>query len=262
MAPANNKNQKSTPSAAPIDDDKWTEIVAKDEQDTTPDAPVESLPASRQQLSPPPASLHGPAPRQSPFQPWHDNRALSLQSILEARLYELAQLELGLLNTVDILERYLITNAEEIRAPCEIAISPTIPSPTVSVVSPMVWSLNRSNAYQSVMDMGHLIGLKRAIKLLEDALGDPDRLDVKCTIKQVTPPPPPPIPQPPFGPPMHSTSPYSHSSEKELRNVAKDIAKDAVREYKDGIVDPGREDVEKEMIKLIRDISLQALQKV
>jgi len=267
MTPANNKNQKSPASvkSLPIDDDdKWTDVAAKDA--TVTDGPIELPPAPKPvQIShppPPPPNPYGLPPRISPYPPWQEIRVDSPQVALETRLSELAQVELGLVNTIDILERYLIKNAQEVRmGPSEIPVS-YVPSTSFATVSSSVWSTNRSQAIQSVTDMGHLIGLKRAIKLLEDALNDPDRHDVKCTLKQVAPPPPPPGPVYPLGVPMGPPPPcpYPHN-EREIRRVTKDVVKDMLKEYKDGMGNPGQEDVQKEMIKLIRDISLQALQK-
>jgi hypothetical protein len=53
--------------------------------------------------------------------------------------------------------------------------------------------------------------------------------------------------------------PMSSTPQNELRSVAKDIVKDTVREYKDNVVNPGVEEVQKEMIKLLRDVCRDAL---
>jgi hypothetical protein len=98
---------------------------------------------------------------------------------------------------------------------------------------------------QFLRDIGYLIGLKRAVKILEEAAADEDL--EKVTYKIVVQPPlPSPIvtmAPPPFPPALQSS---------EFRVLAKDIVKDTVREYTEEVAKSGADEVQKEMIKLCR----------
>ena len=131
-----------------------------------------------------------------------------------------------------------------------------------------VYQNERTSASAVLKDLGYLLGLKRAVKLLRDALADPDRKDIKCKFKVVPIPnvnmpmnlplpgcPPPPMPMPPqYVPPMSPTT-----MQEQFRAVAKDLVKDTMKECKnEGSV---MESVQQEMIKLLRDVCRDALQK-
>ena len=126
------------------------------------------------------------------------------------------------------------------------------------------------SANQMLKDIGYLMGLKKAVKVLQAALADPDRKDIKYKIKL------PPLPHPgAISPPMHTPAmqvpcgtgvPYSlHQGPTMLpvqyvsplptqdpRVIAKDIVKGTVEECMA---------VQQEAIKLLLDVCRDALRK-
>lgn len=119
---------------------------------------------------------------------------------------------------------------------------------------------HRRQACQNIVrELGGLLGYERAIKILTEALEDPNRKDVVYHL-QIIPRPTPPTPpaQPPF--PAVQTPLHMQSPDRKLRDAAKDIAKESLKEYKSEIT-AGIEEIQKEMIKLCRDVSIHAMNK-
>jgi len=199
------------------------------------------------------------------------------QQLLEAQLLHIAEVSLGYLNAVHILESHVSILPPGTKANSLDVLVNASPGPTPGLFgydSPRNFSrqyfyqAERQQCREMVSSMGYLLGLRRAIKILNAAVADTEREDVKYNIKRVAAPPPqpPPQPYPPMMMPVNQAmymptpvTPPSNSSEKELRSVAKDIVKDAVREYRDNVINPGVEEVQKEMIKLLRDVCRDAL---
>lgn len=197
----------------------------------------------------------------------------------------LAEVELGMLNAVHILESHL-TDFPSNGNPSDHKLTQVDVTVNNGMFHPLglshqgirqanrvvFYGNERQNYSCMIKDMGYLLGLRRAIKILNDAVADTDRENIKYDFKVFTPPPPPPPPQPqpqpqPMMAPQNLPPQFFHgphypqmSPEKQLRAVAKDIVKDTVREYKDTVLSPGVEEVQKEMIKLLRDVCRDALQ--
>ena len=234
------------------DDDRWTDVIEQEEKDS-----------SLQTEPPPPAATTpvGPiqypmAPIPTPYDPFVRPQPTA-QMALENRLVYLAEVELGTLNAVDVLERNII-NGEPINNIREIKIFPNMPLINHTRYQ---YGNDRSDAIQRVRDIGYLIGLKRAVKFLEDAVDDPERQNVKYTLTLLTPQPipPPPPQQLPVALPPAPLAPVNHSFRDDLRAIAKEVVKDTVNEYKNEVVIPATEAVQQEMIKLCRDVCRDAL---
>ena len=138
--------------------------------------------------------------------------------------------------------------------------------------------MDRNYANQILKDIGYLMGLKKAVKILQAALADPDRKDIKYKFKFAAVPPtglmppavnmpigcgmgqtyspgfPVQLPQVPYMPPMST-----QGMQEQLRVIAKDIVKDTVKECKNE--GGSTESVQQEMIKLLRDVCRDALHK-
>jgi hypothetical protein len=260
------------------DDDKWTDLAAeKDEKDapTQTDSP-QSGPRPRPQINSLPIGQGpptiGPPPMAQPcFPPGYDAFGRPLpteQSLLENQLIHTAEVTLGVLNASTILESHLLTTPG-LQNPgsnsIDVSVNPgmladlTIGPGTRHYSRSNFYSSERLNYSQMLRDMGYLLGLRRAIRILQDAAADETRENFKYTMKVVTPPPPPQAPQMPYHPMPMGIPPAPMTAEKELRTIAKDLVKDTVREYRDAVVMPGMEDVQKEMIKLCRDVCRDAL---
>jgi len=186
----------------------------------------------------------------------------SRQTVLEAQLMQLAEADLGLLNAADILEKHLL-DKNLVDGSYEIFVSTNINSPGRVVQSPAnryyTYSTERQNLSAVVREMGHLMGLEKAVKLLRDAHEDRTRKDITYTTRIVSASPPSPFPpsivsQPPM-PPQISIN------ETQFRNVAKEIVKDTLKQCKDDQFSQSLEEVQKEMIKLCRDVCRDALAK-
>jgi hypothetical protein len=260
MAPPNVKptptqsTKQSSTSPLPIDDDdKWTDILEKEEKDST--SQTEPIPRA-----------HGVPFVQMPQNIHLESQPIdifgrpqsSIQTDLENQLMHLGQVELGLLNAVDILERCIVKG--DSHSNLEESIFPGHPGSNRAIYKSMIYSQDRSSATQLLRDMGYLIGLKRAVKILQDALSDDNREDIKYSFKAVSPVPLPPVQLQPFPIPNQSLVSFpATTAEKELRAAAKDIVKETVREYRDEVVIPGTEAVQQEMIKLCRDVCRDAL---
>lgn len=287
--------------ATTVDDDAtWDDLSEKPETKGSP-AKSDSAPSPRPSPVITPLPVRGqPIPQSIPLPPApmvptfpqsygpygysaiHDTVARhppTEQQLLEAQLLHIAEVSLGYLNAVHVLESHVsilppATKANQL----DVIVNPTL-SPSPSAFSHegsrqpsrhYFYQLEHQNYTQMVRDMGYLLGLRRAIKILNAAVADTEREDVKYNIKQRAPAPPPPQQPQPFNPmimpmnqPMYMhppvAQPLPNSSEKELRSVAKDIVKDTVREYRDNVINPGVEEVQKEMIKLLRDVCRDAL---
>ena len=198
------------------------------------------------------------------------------QQNLETQLLRIAEVSLGTLNAVHILESHLWSNNPSSPKTTQIDVNVIKPacytpngmyhydsSPQAGIQPSYFYQIERPNHSQMIRNMGYLLGLKRAIKLLRDAVADTEREDCTYVLKERPSPPPLPPPQPMTMPPQLNPFGLPHpgpsTPEKELRLAAKDIVKDTVREYKDTVVNPGVEEVQKEMIKLLRDVCRDAL---
>jgi hypothetical protein len=258
--------KKPSPRPAVDDDDKWTDLVSEKEgKDSPAQTEPSTLPAVDLKFPPPMAptpvySLPDSLGRSTPTQ----------QMTLEAQLMHLAEVDLGLMNAVDILEKKILNLRDRniSNEPYELNFPLTFPNinPTRITTSPAnrasVYSTERHNSAAALRDMAYLLGLGRSVKILKQAVADENRKDATFNIRvspgPVPMPPPPPFPQPPlYIPPVN---PLSHlMQEKDFRNIAKDIVKESVREYKDTVVGPSIEEVQQEMIKLCRDVCRDAL---
>jgi hypothetical protein len=290
--------------ATPIDDDAtWDDLAEKPE---TKESSVKSDSASSPRPSPviPPLPVQGqPIPNSYPLPPAplghmgpispafgqhpyggppHEPFARlppTEQQLLEAQLVHIAEVNLGYLNAMHALEAHIailppVANPNQIYITIDPAYSPHTTggvshAPPRGVSRSYFYQNERQNYTYIVKEMGYLLGLRRAIKILNAAVADTEREDVKYNFALGPPRPQPPIIQP--APPMmvpipqqgFMQAPHSlalpNSPDKELRSVARDIVKDAVREYKDNVINPGVEEVQKEMIKLLRDVCRDAL---
>jgi hypothetical protein len=263
------------------EDDKWTDLAAEKEDEK--DAPTQtespqSKPQPRPQINCLPIGQGpptiGPPPMAQPcFPPGYDAFGRPLpteQTLLENQLIHTAEVTLGVLNAATILESHLLT-PPGIQNPdsnsIEVSVMPNMlaelsigPSPSRHYSRSNFYSSERLNYAQMLRDMGYLLGLRRAIRILQDAAADQTRVDYKYTMKVVPPPPSPQAPQMhPMAPMSMGFPPTAMTAERELRTIAKDLVKDTVREYRDAVVMPGMEDVQKEMIKLCRDVCRDAL---
>lgn len=284
MAPIDSKLPSSPISKqknkAPISDDdvdQWDDLTDLPDTEDYPKVPMRTPsnnPPFPQGLSygldGSPGLLH-----QQPADPI--NRILpTAQHKLEARLLHLAEVDLGLHNAISILERHLVDEPAEDND--TIQISAALMNRPVSYPCPPnpyggrynIYSGERTYASGILKDMGYLLGLKKAVKILKDALADTDRVDVKYKLKVIQPPPlptPPPMPQMcgvvnpmPMQVPQYPGSMSMTTMQEQLRVVAKDIMKDTVKECKNEGAG-ATESVQQEMIKLLRDVCRDALQK-
>jgi hypothetical protein len=294
MAPIEQSTSKSAlkVKAAPTveEDDKWTDLaIEKDEKDMKDEPTQTEATKSKPQANNPPLNYlpmgQGPPSPMAPIMPVQMQSAYpqgydafgrplpSQQSLLENQLNHIAEVTLGVLNAALILESHLSTPPIGSTESKTVEM-PLFPSTTIDGTNCITYGSHqnryttrsgfyqseRSNHAQMVRDMAHLLGLRRAVKILQDAADDETRENVKYAMKVITPTPPPPPPQPQMPPMCYLPTPPP-TAEKELKTIAKDLVKDTIREYKDTVVMPGMEDVQKEMIKLCRDVCRDALNK-
>jgi len=177
---------------------------------------------------------------------------------------QLAEVDLGLLNAADILEKHLL-DKKLVQGSYEIFLNTNINSPLRVVQSPAnrfhIYSAERQNMATVVRDMAYLMGLDCAVKLLRDAHQDRSRTKAKFSARVIPlnlppafPPSPPFVLPPPMPPPMSI-------NESQFRNVAREIVKDTLMECKGDNFSQSLEEVQKEMIKLCRDVCRDALAK-
>jgi hypothetical protein len=248
------------------DEERWTDLC-KDETENTPAAIVTPSPAPIQfpgpfplaQSSgwPPQPSFGSHPPQQNQNQAYFHPPGIpvfdvcgrpfpSEQAVLEAQLVHLGEVTLGLATAVSILETHLIpdmpvTKTREIQLPryqydC---------LPRIDLRSGYLGT-ERTSSSNSLRDIGYLIGLKRAVKILEEAAAaneDLEKVTYKIVIQAPLPPPVNMMAPPPFPPALQSS---------EFRVLAKEIVKDTVREYTEEVAKSGSDEVQKEMIKLCR----------
>lgn len=270
MAPVESTKTTSftrNPRTTPVDDDdKWLEVMSEKEDEPikpqptqtrpTPPAPQPFQPTHpHQSFPPPPVQVlpQGPLPLPSTFDSFgRPINPTSRLPQLENELIELASIELGLLNALDVLQKHLLKGVEH---PIHRDFTSIGDNWTGLNLNSNPFYNERTYATQNIREMGHLIGLSKAIQLLRDALADKDRVEIAYQIKLVKPTPPPPPPSISSLPshPLVSHSPSYGVQEREFKAVAKEVVKDAIREYS--------EDSQKEMIKLVRDVCLNSLQK-
>ena len=252
MAPIEtSKTTSSTKKPKTIDDDdKWLEVES--EKDGKPTKPQQNHPPQPPQQSfPPPVQFLPPPPLHPPYDQFgRPLNPTSRMQQLENEVIDIASIDLGLLNAVHVLATHLIK-------------SPESPAARQFVVYGDRWTgipLSSSNfhnertyAIQTIREMSYLIGLSKAVQLLRNALADKDLVEVGYELKVVKPLPLTPAPPPPVSvsPPMPIGPSYG-VQDKEFRAIAKEVVKDAVREYS--------EDSQKEMINLVRDICLKSLE--
>ena len=275
---------KSQSSPKPFDDeDKWDIVTDNDGTQTLPVLKPASPPTATPPphvsfgIPPPPMGSRPPVtsqapyvpglnlmqpPTRSPFSMLPGDNALpypSRQMVLEAQIMQIAEVDLGLLNAADILEKHLL-DKKLVEGSYEIFVNTNMNSPGRVVQSPAnrnyCYSTERQNSALIVRDMAYLMGLDRAVKILRHAHEDRSRKDVTYSPKvvQISPQTPFPSPQTLMGqPPL----PLQMSiNENQFRNVAKEIVKDTLKECKDD--NSTLEEVQKEMIKLCRDVCRDA----
>lgn len=276
---------KSKPSPKPSstfdDDDKWDIIANKEtpppQKPASPPTPTPppnvsfGMPpppmGSRPPVNPQPSYFPALNPMQGPprgpFSVLPGDNVIpypSRQAVLETQLMQLAEVDLGLLNAADILENHLL-DKKLVDGPYEIFVSTNVNSPGRVVQSPAnrYYSYNseRQNSAAVVRDMAYLIGLEKAVKILRDAHEDRARKDAtySARVVSINPPPSFPPPQPMMMPSLPSIN------EAQFRNVAKEIVKDTLKKSKDDNFSQSLEEVQKEMIKLCRDVCRDALAK-
>ena len=279
MAPIDQSKYTSSPKKpsppAVDDDDRWTDLVSDKEGKDSP-AQTETSTSPAPVLKFPPQMTSAPLSPAGYFPPDSLGRATPTQQMtLEAQLMHLAEIDLGLINAVDIIEKHVLNTRDRnlVHEPYELNFPTTYPTlnPTRITASPAnrssVYNTERHNSAGALRDMAYSIGLGRAVKILKEAVADENRKDATYNVKIVpgpVPMPPPPFPPTPMMYPGLPPSPLASQSsqllqEKEFRNIAKDIVKDSVREYKDTVVGPSMEEVQQEMIKLCRDVCRDAL---
>ena len=282
MAPVDPKLSSSPVSKhkgkAPVSDDdvdQWDDLTESPDTEEYPKIPMKSPPSSHSPAQDVPcgwAQLPGQLPLQfaDPLQ-----RTLpTAQQKLEARIVHLAEIDLGLQNALHVLECHLVDGPnEEANRTMEILPGSLRGGPTYGPYSIRhnYFSTERTYTVSALKDMAYLIGLKKSLKLLKDAIADPNREDLKYKIKIIQPvalpqpPPPPPMMGPPSYPPQPMMPPMSPMSmttmQEQLRVIAKDIVKDTVKECKNEGGSGSTDSVQQEMIKLLRDVCRDALQK-
>lgn len=198
-------------------------------------------------VPPPPHSL----PQDNFFPNLNSSRVQQLQN----ELIDIATVDLGLLNSVRVLEQHLIQSPQDVKprqySPFGMEWRGVALDNFNGPLSTNL-SLDRSGASMAVHNMGHLIGLSRAIRLLREALEDPDRVDVTYELNlfkyplvpatgPIMPPPPPPMPP----------SPLSSLKADDVKNIVKEVLKESATS----------EESQREMIKLVRDVCMSSLQR-
>src|SRR5579859_843148 len=256
---ASNDSKKTSKLLIVDDDEKWTDLA--EQKDETPSPPKTSQPIMPQPVSgafsgpfaspPLPSRPFGPPQFGGPTVPpmTHDLYGRPLQNeaqTLETQLVNLGEVQLGLATAVSILESHILPDANFPKVREITTVS--YPNDSVSRLNFRSSLLSGERHVSSTMlrDMGVLIGLKRAVKILQDAADDKDLVNVTYKLTLVQPPAPP-------VPIMHGPQPFGMFQEVEFRNIAKDILKDTVREYKEEIAKANAQEIQKEMIKLCRD---------
>jgi hypothetical protein len=278
MAPIDQSKSTSSakkPSPAPIvdDDDKWTDLVPEKEGKDSPAQtdPATPFPLSTNALSRNTSPMYLPTPINYGL-PDSLNRTLPTQQMkLEAEVMHLAEVELGVMNAVHILEKHVLNARDRnmLNDSYELSFSTnySLSNPGRISTSPasrsFTYSTERQQSTSALRDMSYLIGLGRAVKILKEAVADKDRKDATYSVRvaPLVPPPPPQMPSLPMyvNPPSIQSPSLSAAQEKEFRNIAKEIVKESVREYKDTVVGPSMEEVQQELIKLCRDVCREAL---
>ena len=113
------------------------------------------------------------------------------QLVLEAKLMAIAEIKLGVLNAVHIMERALL---EHNRPEGDLGDEqpPSRPYQLICFVNPNantpasrwdIYSRERSGSTAAVRDIGYSLGLADAIHLLQKAVEDRERVNVGYTIK-------------------------------------------------------------------------------
>jgi hypothetical protein len=218
-----------------------------------PGHPVCSFPPpASQPFGMPPPYPAPPPPQCFPYDSYGAHQSSTRIQQLQNELIEIATIDLGLLNSVRVLEQRLITSAQPAK-PRQITPLgvewrgvPLNNAPLANL------SLDRSGALMTIQNMGHLLGLSKAIKLLREALDDPDREDVKYEVNLFTyaPLPNPAMPMGAPPPPMPPT-PLTCLKADDVKNIVKEVLKEST----------SSEESQKEMIKLVRDVCMSSLQR-
>lgn len=281
------------------EEEKWTDLSDKDATITPTPPPPSSEPKKPQRPSPPatypPAiqplsyaaevgrynsmmhasrippsgplypslgSVPSPHIHSHPLPPAPAIPAVSEAQKLENELVSLAECKLGLLNAAFILQKEAHPEVLPTEPRRELLYCPNTPyaNPHPSGCS-IHYSSDRITCLSMVKDFGYLLGLERAIKILKAANIDRKRENVTYSFKVVSSPaplPPAPAQLQPYPPAI--VPPGGIDQAKELRKAAKEIVKESIKEYKKEVLD-GVEEVQKEMIKLCRDVSIHAMNK-
>ena len=266
MAPVDKSKPTSDskkPNTVIDDEDKWTELLGEKEENDSPAKvqiiPPVTLPSSLGCVLPNPhwSVPMNPLPRPEQF------GQVTEQQKLESELLRIAEVKLGITKACRILETYLL-DRKLTDGPYELTWNDSLNAPGQIVNSPAnrstSYSIERSQGCSALRDMGYLIGLNRAVKILRNAVEEEDQNDDKLFAVRVMTLSRPPNPFPPQLPvPQPIFSPTTFLNEQEIKKISNDIAKEVLREYKEEKVSSSMEVVQTEMIKLCRDVSLNAL---
>jgi hypothetical protein len=281
MAPTKPIVEKKPTKVSPKldEDEKWTDLAEKEDipSPSPPAPPAARLPpmvANAQPQNLLPFSVGGPVgptPLHPPFPVDPYGRTTPTeQSTLEGQLMHLAEVVLGVLNAMAIIESHLTKVPEGFTQPKDIEIISYSTDTALGTAAVSRPGATRSNHYngerhtytQMLRDMGYLLGLRRAVKILQEAAADKDLENVTYKLKVIQ------LPNPPTPPPMPMIQPMGlppqipqYVTVDKLKENTKEAIKDAIKEYKDTVLSPGMENVQQEMIKLCRDVCRDALNK-
>jgi len=287
-------NTKPVDEAIYDDDDKWTDLVEnvrtpspipKPEDiklgipppvsSSRPQPPppfVRPMPPPGYNYPPPPAKTWGTPyhPVNSPVDP--NSYAKLEQMRLESELMLIAECKLGLLNASEILYRELTVGTtaksqdqSQVPPPKRnlpyYHAGPGAPS-GISSIPYLCFTNEKNNNRELVKNFGYLLGLERAIKLLNDALADENRVNLTYSFKTFSMEPMGPLVPPvnPVPPMIYPPVPSVTGPDEKWREATKDIVKQSLSEYKKEAMS-GVEEIQKEMIKLCRDVSIHAMNK-
>jgi hypothetical protein len=210
-------------------------------------------------LSPP----YPPVPPQVPHNSFGPNYTSVRIQQLQIELTDIATCELGLLNSVRVLEQHLIKSPQPVKPRKYAPMATEWTGVSLDAFSGPLssnLSMDRSGALTTIHNMAHLLGLSRAVRLLREALEDKDRVDETyelrllqfplATTGPMAPVPPMPqscMPQSCIMPPP----PLSCLKENDVKKIVKEVLKEST----------SSEESQKEMIKLVRDVCMSSLQR-
>jgi hypothetical protein len=190
---------------------------------------------------------------------------------LESELRTLANHDIGLLNAVQLLTKEL--SPEMYASQCHKVVTRQAVDSSLPVHLKSVFE--RQSLGEQLVELGYILGLKRSIKILRSAAEKGDdfvnwtisyRSMASQNMMRMVPPTSGVMASPSsismVGPPVPMPSFSNPSMDAKLKDMAKDIVKETIKEYKGEIVALGTEALQKEMIQLCRDVSLTAMDAV